>query len=284
MGNSLDDKTLEAIAELICGDDGPVYRRGWELPIFFRNAGLACPDHDGSTRKWWALERLKEYNCDFGEIAKVITRLGNPKEYASKPRVVREAIDRLNSILIIEGFELELKGAHPFLKNVAPSVPEAMPRSTLKLEPNPDFAAITKDPALAPFLDNRWEEVSKCTVAEAHLSAIILMGSILEGVLLALVHDNPSDANKAPSAPKDKAGRVKPFSEWTLTHLINVAHDCSWIQLDAKKFSLVLREYRNLVHPWEQRARGETPDEDTVRICWVVTRAVIKDIEEFKGI
>ena len=75
----LDYKTLEAIAELICGE-GDYYRTGRELPIFFRNAGLECPDHDGTTRKWWTLERLEEYNKNPDEIKKVILRLANPKE------------------------------------------------------------------------------------------------------------------------------------------------------------------------------------------------------------
>ncbi|WP_075859723.1 hypothetical protein [Carboxydothermus pertinax] len=36
----LDEKTLEALAELICGDSTEWYRKGWELPDFFRRAGL----------------------------------------------------------------------------------------------------------------------------------------------------------------------------------------------------------------------------------------------------
>ena len=45
----LDDNTLDEIARLICGDDGPVYRQGWQLPIFLQHAGWEkVPEHDGA--------------------------------------------------------------------------------------------------------------------------------------------------------------------------------------------------------------------------------------------
>ena len=30
----LDDSTIDEIARLLCGDDGPLYRKGWELQNF----------------------------------------------------------------------------------------------------------------------------------------------------------------------------------------------------------------------------------------------------------
>ena len=50
------------------------------IPIFFRNAGLECPDLKDETRKWWVLDRLKEYNTD-SSIDKVLLRLADPMEY-----------------------------------------------------------------------------------------------------------------------------------------------------------------------------------------------------------
>ena len=45
-----------------------------------------------------------------------------------------------------------------------------------------------------------------------------------------------------------------------------------------RAFSQSLREYRNLVHPWEQRERGTTPDADTCRIGWEVVQAAMNDL------
>jgi hypothetical protein len=280
---SLDESTLEALAELICGDDGPFYRKGWQLPRFFRNAGLNCPDHDGSTRKWWTLDRLREYNEDPLKIRQVIQRLANPKEYVGQADIVNKVINQLNQILAVEGQRVSLDGIAPKIIEISPTIPEPGTTKDLFAIPIPDFDRLVTDPSLASILESRWREVTKCIEAGAHLAAIILMGSILEGVLLAITTAYPKQANQAPAAPKDVSGKVKRFGEWTLSNLIDVAHDCGWLQTDAKKFSHVLREYRNLVHPWEQRARDEVPDEDTCRICWEVVRAAMNDIQNFKG-
>ena len=277
----LDEKTLEALAELICGDSGPHYRKGWELPIFFRNAGLQCPDHDGSTRKWWTLDRLQEYNADPSKIQKTILRVANPKEYPGEPHKVNEVIKRLNDILSVEGLKVYVDGVTPKIQEILPTVPE--PDKSVKqfAIQVPDFDKLTDDSSLALILKSRWREIVNCVDGEAYLAAIILMGSILEGVLLAFTQKYPREANQASSAPKGKNGKIKQFGEWNLSNLINVAHECGWLQLDVKKFSHTLREYRNLVHPWEQRARNEFPDEDTARICWEVVRAAINDLEIF---
>ena len=36
----LDQQTLRELSELVCGDGGPRYRKGRELPLFFRAASL----------------------------------------------------------------------------------------------------------------------------------------------------------------------------------------------------------------------------------------------------
>ncbi len=282
----LDGKTLEALATLICGDGGPHYRRGWELHEFFRDAGLDCPNHDGSTRWWWALERLKEYNVDpWGEnIERIVLRLANPKEYVGKPEVLNEVVNRLNKILAIEGLKVILEGVTPKVKEITATIPEPEPSQKQFAIPFPDFVKLTGDSTLAPYLRSRWKEVVICVDSGAHLSAIILMGSILEGVLLSLVANNPGQANTTTAAPKDKSGGVKKIRDWTLSNLIDVSHECGWIQLDAKRFSHTLREYRNFVHPWEQRARKEVPDEDTCKICWEVVNAAIRDIQKYLGL
>lgn len=280
----LDINTLEALAELICGDSGPRYRAGRELPHIFRNAGLQCPDHDGTTRKLWTLERLCEYNEKPEQIEKVILRLANPKEYAGKLQVHNEVVHKLNVILSVEGIELSLDGVTPKVSEIEPFITE--PERTM--EPLADFVPafenIIGDPLLLQILAGRWKEVIVCIKSEAYLAAIIMMGSILEGVLLSVAITNPKEANKASSAPKDdKSGKVKKTHDWTLSNLIEVSHECGWIEQDIKRFSHTLRDYRNLVHPWEQRTRNEDPDKDTCKICWDVVCAAINDVNKIVG-
>ena len=151
---------------------------------------------------------------------------------------------------------------------------------TSKIVPSnpPDFEKIVKDVSLAKILEARWYEIQKCLNGEAYLAAIVMMGSLLEGLLLAVVCSHPKEANLAKSAPRDKQGNIKKFHEWTLTDLITVSYECGWIERDARDFSLELREYRNMVHPWNQRAKQFHPDMDTASICWEVVEAVLNDL------
>jgi hypothetical protein len=279
----LDFNTLEALADLICGDSGPRYRAGRELPDLFRNAGLQCPDHDGTTRKLWTLERLREYNKKPEQIEKVILRLANPKEYAGKLQVNNEVVHKLNEILSVEGIEISLDGVTPKLSKIEPFIPE--PERTMEplAEFVPDFENIIGDPLLLQILAERWKEVIVCIKYEAYLAAIIMMGGLLEGVLLSVAITNPKEANKASSSPKDKSGEVKKTHDWTLNNLIEVSHECGWIEQDIKRFSNTLRDYRNLIHPWEQRTRNEDPDKDTCKICLDVVHAAINDLIKTVG-
>jgi hypothetical protein len=147
------------------------------------------------------------------------------------------------------------------------------------LGPVPEFDALTREASLAELLCNRWIEAQRCVQNKAFLSAIIMMGSILEGVLLGVVRNNPAAANKAPSSPKSD-GKPKTFGDWKLSELIAVSHDCRWIQADVKDFSDALREYRNMVHPWYQLSKGFEPDADTCTICVNVLFAAFNDLQD----
>lgn len=274
----LDDNTLESLADLICGDGGPYYRQGWKLPLFFRAAGLDCPDHDGSTRKYWSINQLEEYNENPEMMAAVIKRIADPKAYTDSPEVIPDVLDKLNNILAMEGLAVGIEGITPVIKSIDPHVPVLVPQETIIIEPVPDFSSVIQDATLVRILDDRWCEAQECFRHEAFLASIIMMGSLLEGMMIALVLRKPKEANQAKSSPKDPAGNVRKFSEWTLNDLISVAHECGWIQGDIKRFAHALRDYRNLVHPLGHLKSGENPDRDTCRICWEISKAAINDM------
>ena len=140
-----------------------------------------------------------------------------------------------------------------------------------------DLSLLTKDTTFANFLRERWIETQKCIKAETYLAAVILMGSLLEGVLFAVVKDNQETSNRAKASPK-KNGKPKPSDEWSLNDLIEVAHECGWIKKDRKAFNDILRDYRNIVHPRHQLQTMVNPDEGTTAICWEVVKATINDL------
>lgn len=124
---------------------------------------------------------------------------------------------------------------------------------------------LVRDPQLAAVLQGRLDEAHTCDRNGAHVSAIIMLGSLLEGVLLDAVQ------TRMPSP-------VKSADKWYLKDLIATAHDQGWIQTDVRKFTDHLKDYRDLVHPRAQIRLGHPPDRDTVRMCWPVVNAALNHL------
>jgi len=275
----MDGQTLDSLADMICGNgpEYPMYRKGYELTTFFKNVGFSNFTHDGSTRKWWTLDVLKLLTQN--NLEAVILRLADPREYRGDKRMTNLAVSKLNEILMLEGLKVELDGIKPRLVEIRPQFFEQSEEPELRPQPPPDFLSLTLESGLGNILAIRWDEAQKCMNAEAFLAATIVMGSMLEGVLLAVIQKNPHDANISKAAPKDPhTGKVKPFPGWSLSEMINVAHELSWIDLDVKRFSHALREFRNFIHPHEQWMSKANPDRDTCEISWLVVQAALNDL------
>lgn len=142
----------------------------------------------------------------------------------------------------------------------------------------PDFSKLVDDPVLSEMLDTRWRESQLTLNAGAHLSTIILLGSILEGMLLYKIQSNPEQAGKAKSAPRDRYGKVRSQGEWSLDAMITVAHECGWLDSDVHGYAVALRGYRNLVHPREQIENRIYPDEDTCLMSLPIIKAALSDL------
>ncbi len=143
---------------------------------------------------------------------------------------------------------------------------------------NLNIKNIGLDDQFLSIIQNRLDEAKRCLKSKASLSVIFLSGSILEGVLLFTASKHPKIFNIASSAPKDKSEKVKQFQEWTLSELINVAHETNFLSLDVKKFSHELRGFRNYIHPFEQACSSFFPDQHTAEICLQVLKAAIADL------
>lgn len=282
--NRLDDTTLEAVAEAICGagdgsgggyDSPGPYRTKTQITDFFRRANVQ-PKGQSSTRKWFVLESLQAINGT-PELDRVLLRLASPKEYRGDANATRAVVDHLNQLLHVEGWEITVLGVEPQFRRCQPGASAPKPKHPTPEEP-PDFLRLVQDSSLAEILNLRWTEAQRCVTANANLAAVVMMGSILEGVLLFKAEHHMKTAKSARAAPKDKTGKPKPIHDWSLSSLIDVAHEVGWLQGDVKRFSHALRESRNIVHPYAQRLNRDRPDGDTCRICWQVVRAAVADL------
>jgi hypothetical protein len=149
----------------------------------------------------------------------------------------------------------------------------------------PDFSTLVHDPRMQQILERRWDEVHKCITAGANLSAAVMMGATLEGLLLARINRmaDQSPLFKTKSCPKDpKTGKARPWQKWTLNDFINVAFDMKWISRPAKDVSIVLRDYRNFIHPHKELSEGISLSSEDTEILWSVFAGIVKRLIRMK--
>ncbi|MBU8861768.1 MULTISPECIES: hypothetical protein [unclassified Micromonospora] len=118
-------------------------------------------------------------------------------------------MQQTHSILAIEGFEIAHSQGRPVIRPY--KQPEDQEQQSPDVMLHVAMADIVRDADLAIVLESRLNEARICDRNGAYASAIIMLGSLLEGVLL--------DAVKArtPNAQK-------PLDKWTLHELIETAH------------------------------------------------------------
>lgn len=144
----------------------------------------------------------------------------------------------------------------------------------------PDFSRLVVDPKMQEILKRRWNECTDCIEAGATLAATVMMGGLLEALLLARVNreKNKAPIFKAISAPKDKEGHPLQLKDWGLSNYIDVAHELGWISQSAKGISVVLRDYRNYVHPYKELSHGVKLEKSDALILWGVAKSISSQI------
>lgn len=277
----MDATTKSKIAEFICGDDKtkhPIYRSSKFLTSFFHDIGINAT-HDGTSRNPWVYSTVSTLNGY--DLQKVILRLASPKLYGGNREHIQQALKTLNEILAVESLKIILDGIEPKLVKENPNYDFTVKeeRELIPLPP-PDFDKLNLEYGISEILKQRWKEIQRCIDNDAPVSAVIMMGSMLEGFLLGVMQKFPQITNIAPNAPK-KDGKPKHFAEWSLNDMIDVGHEVGWIQLDVKKFSHALREFRNIIHPYQQLALRTNPNMDTCKISWLVVQAACNDIADW---
>jgi len=131
LGHKLDPATLDSLADFICGDGDrfPVYRSSSYLTRFFQNVGINAT-HDGSTRKWWVLEVLKQLHPS--DLEKVILRLVDMREYKGVRDDLKLAARSMNDILAMDNLAIGFNGSQPLLRRA----------ETMALDESEIFSAI----------------------------------------------------------------------------------------------------------------------------------------------
>ncbi|KJF16957.1 hypothetical protein [Acidithrix ferrooxidans] len=291
IGNQLDPATLDSLADFICGDDEtrfPVYRTSSNLTRFFTSVNINAV-HDGSTRKWWTLGILTQLTPL--ELEKIILRIVDLREYKGNKEQLGLAVRTMNDILVMDNLGINFVSSRPVLTDATPinidisdltKVPIATDESSfLKQQFSDviDLGELKLDAVITGFLQARVDEVQACPRDKVPLGTIFLLGSTLEGILIAVATKNLPSFMTAKAAPKDKSGTILKVYDWKLSQLIDVAQELDLLKLDVKKFSHELRDFRNYIHPYHQMSYQFSPDQHTADICWQVFKAAFAQLK-----
>ena len=285
----LSPNSLEILREMI--NKKTEYRKGSVLVKFFNQLGFSDTYGNGfPSRGYYTDEKLQRINGT-PELDKCIKMVFSPSGFIGRVDVLRSCLDEFNEYLAFDGWKVEVKNTGVEIhKTSGPDIETKLKEQIvvsgdvseadfLKVEIEEiDVNQIPVDEVLKPVLEGRMEEMKSCFMAKAYLSVIFLAGSMLEGILLSLANHNPRAFNQATTAPKNKEGKVKAFHDWTLNDLINVAHEIGILKKDVAKFSHVLRDFRNYIHPYQQMSERFFPDENTAKICMQVMKGALVQI------
>lgn len=145
----------------------------------------------------------------------------------------------------------------------------------------PDFSPLVRDQKMQKILVNRWNEIIKCLECDAPLAATIMMGGLLEALFLARANklSDKSPLYIAKAAPIDSTTKkVVPLDKWMLNSFIEVAAELGWIRKPAKEIGIVLRDYRNFIHPERELRTGFTLEKDDATMFWQIFSQVAQQI------
>lgn len=282
-------KTLEKLRTIINGDETDDYRTGPKLIEFFNNLGFKDNYYKGFPSRWMYTDSKLEQINGTPELDKCIKEIFTVNNYINRIEYLDSLLEDFNQYLLFDKWKVirenEKISLYRLGKIIIPTKrgdSSDLEDKFLKMEFNVSINDIGLENFLTTLLNNRIKEAEDNTKNGNTISAIIMIGSIMEGILFGVATLFPSTFNKAQSAPKDKNGIIKKFYEWTLNDFINTAFEIGMVREDVKKFSHVVRDFRNYIHPYQQLCTRFDPDRNTALICLQVLKALVFQIEQYK--
>ena len=287
----LGKKTLEELRKIINGDNTPDYRGGPKLVSFFNELGFNDVYGQGFPSRWaYTDDKLQQINGK-PELDKCIRMAFAVVDYIGRIEYLDKQIEYFNQFLAFDKWKVIRNNDEITFKRLDKVVVDAhTDKKTdvsedefLKKTFSVNIDSLGLSPGVSEIIKHRLTETELCVRNDAPLAAIFLIGSIMEGLLLGTATTYPRLFNQAQCAPKDNStGQVRRFPDWTLNNFIDVAAEIGILKHDVQKFSHVVRDFRNYIHPYSQMTSQFQPDKQTTMICFQVLKAAINQIADYK--
>lgn len=118
-------------------------------------------------------------------------------------------------------------------------------------------------------LERDFEELNICVENNCLKSVLLLSGSIIEAILIDYFIHFPIDGYTQSRILK-----------MDLSTLIDKAYESNLITSSTKDLSIVIKNYRNLIHPGREIRTSQTFDKDTSDVAKSVLNMIVKEIRE----
>ncbi len=291
----LSARTLEQLRIIINGDGTEDYRKGPELVSFFNELGFKDDYWQMSSKRafpsrWiYTDDKLKQINGT-PELDKCIRNAFAVVNYIGRIDYLDSLIVEFNQYLAFDKWSVVRDNDTITFKRLDKVIVDSGKPPAAELKENEflrqtftvNIDALGLDHNVSEIIKSRLIEVENCINNDSSLASILLIGSIMEGLLLAMASMYPQQYNQAHAAPKEDDGKVRRFPDWTLNNFIDVSAEIGLLKQDVKKFSHVVRDFRNYIHPYAQMSSGFSPDKHTALICFQVLKAAISQIENYR--
>lgn len=281
----LSAKTIQVLREII--NEKSQYRSGPVLVQFFNDLGFHDVYGQGFPSRWaYTEDRLNQLNGT-ATLDQCIRNVFAPVNYIENPALLDELLELFNKHLQYDDWNVYIEGKNVLFRKVNFDLHKSFKPDTPSMKTVDDFIKIkvsnlniSKLPienSLIPIIKSRMDEIENCLNSKSPLATIFLSGSVLEGILFAIAYKNMKEFNMAKSSPK-RDGKVKGFEEWGLKDYIDVSKELEYIDEDVKKFSHVLQDFRNYIHPYQQMVNKFNPSIETAKLCVQVVKIAIQQI------
>lgn len=290
----LNPKTLEQLRIIINGDGTDDYRSGSALVTFFNELGFSedywkKSREEGFPSRWiYTDEKLKKINGT-PELDKAIKNVFAVQNFIGRISILDNLISNFNQYLAFDKWSVIRNNDIITFKKIDTIIIENDDKQNIEINKDDflkqnftiDINALGLDYMMETIIKERLKEIEVCINNGASLAGVFLIGSVMEGLLLSMATKYPKLYNQATAAPKNSEGKVRKIPEWALNNFIDVSTEIGVLKQDVKKFSHVVRDFRNYIHPYSQMSSCFSPDKDTALICFQVLKATLNQMEKY---
>lgn len=283
------EESIKKLRIIINGDNTDDYKSGSNLVRFFNKFGFEDSYGPGFPSRWMFTEEKLSLINGTDKLESCIKDIFSVSKYIGRIDYLDNLIFEFNRYLVFDKLKIVRDNEKILIEQIDKII---IPSKNKKRKiSEKEFLQLAFDAPIDEIgLEYNITEVLKLRMLEAEnnikigssLSAIILIGSIVEGIFLGLATKYPRIFNTTNSAPANRNdGKIKKFNEWTLNEFIECAYELNIIKEDIKKFSHILREFRNYIHPYQQLCSKFNPDINTAAICLQVLKGLITQVSEY---